>query len=143
MLDQVAALLISIGINPTHLTAGLAGSFVRSVITTGKNRWEILTGSLVGTLSAVYLTPIVVSWFSLDASALSSTNGIAFGIGMIGMSLAEGGVRIAQRWANNPRLPNEISMKGFAEATNPDDDRAFQRKLALRKAAETPPNTPE
>lgn len=121
MYDPITPFLISIGVNPTHLTAGLSGSLVRSLLTKGKSRWEVLTGSLVGTLCAVYMTPIVIQWFSFDITQISSINGIAFGIGMIGMSLAEGAVRIAQRWANNPRLPTEISTKGIADVVNGEE----------------------
>lgn len=137
MLEGVSSFLVSIGINPTHLSAGLAGSLVRSFITSTKSKWEIFTGSLVGSLSAVYLTPIVVAWFNMDATQLSSTNGIAFGIGMTGMSLAEGAVRMAQRWAANPKLPTEISARGFAEATNPEPRHKQRRK---RKPPEDTPS---
>jgi hypothetical protein len=81
-------------------------------------------GIAIGTLSAVYLTPIVVSWFNLDATRVSSTNGIAFG-----MSLAEGAVRLVQRWAANPKLPEELSIKGFAQAANPEKPELSKQRL--------------
>ena len=121
MYDPISPFLISLGINPTHFTSGLAGSVVRSLLTKGKSRWEILSGSICGTFCAVYLTPIVVGWVGVSAVDISSTNGIAFGIGIVGMSLAEGAVRLAQRWAANPKLPTEISARGFADAVAPDE----------------------
>ncbi|WP_368517438.1 hypothetical protein [Rhizobium sp.] len=119
MYDPITPFLISIGINPTHLTAGAAGSFVRSLLTKGKSRWEVLSGGLVGMFCAAYLTPIVVQWFNFDAGQISSTNGIAFGVGMIGMSLAEGAVRLAQRWANNPRISD---IKKITEIVNDESN---------------------
>lgn len=116
MLESVSAFLIAIGINPTHLAAGLAGSIVRAMLTKARSKWEMFSVSIVGMFCATYLTPIIVKWIALDAD---TTNGVAFGIGLIGMSLAEGFVRMAQNWSVNPRLPGEASLKGLADAVNP------------------------
>jgi hypothetical protein len=116
VLESVSAFLIAIGINPTHLAAGLAGSVVRAMLTKARSKWEMFSVSIVGMFCATYLTPIIVKWIALDAD---TTNGVAFGIGLIGMSLAEGFVRMAQNWSVNPRLPGEASLKGLAEAVNP------------------------
>lgn len=107
----LAAFLTSIGINPAHLIAGVAGAFVRAIIQGKKLTWELVTFVLVGALCATYLTPVVVMYLGVAA-----TNGLAFGIGLIGMSLAEGVVKLVHRWSINPRLPTEISAKGIAEA---------------------------
>lgn len=116
MLETFTAFLVAIGINPTHLAAGLAGSIVRAMLTKARSKWEMFSVSIVGMLCATYLTPIIVKWIALDAD---TTNGVAFGIGLIGMSLAEGCVRMAQNWSANPRLPGEATLKGLAEAVNP------------------------
>ena len=87
---------------------------------------------MIGTFCAVYMTPLVVHWAELDVSNLSTTNAVAFGIGLIGMSLAEGFVRIAERWAEKPRLPDELSMGGFAKAVNPPEpEQPVQQDLPI------------
>ncbi len=121
MLESVTPFLIWLGINPTHVAAGAAGAIVRSLLAKGATKWEKLTGGFVGTLCAAYMTPLFVQWMSLDASSASTINAVGFGIGLVGMSLAEGAVRMAQNWSEKPRLPGEVSMKGFAEAVNPLD----------------------
>ena len=47
-------------------------------------------------------TPVMFVWLGLTGIS----NGLAFAIGMLGMSLAVGAVRLAQRWAANPKLPS-------------------------------------
>ncbi|PDS75445.1 hypothetical protein [Rhizobium sp. L43] len=125
MLESVTAFLLSIGINPTHFVAGVAGAGVRSLLNKGASKWEKISGGFVGTFCAVYLTPLFVQWMNLDATNLSTTNAVAFGIGIIGMSLAEGAVRMAQNWSEKPRLPTEASLKGLADAVNPQEPPAI------------------
>ncbi|KWV43863.1 hypothetical protein AS026_19535 [Rhizobium altiplani] len=119
--EGITAFLIGIGINPTHVTAGLAGALVRSLLNKGASKWEKISGGFVGTLCAAYLTPLVVQWMALDITQFSTINAVAFGIGIVGMSLAEGAVRMAQSWAEKPRLPSEASLKGLADAINVDE----------------------
>lgn len=114
--QALGAFFAAIGINPTHLSAGLAGSLVRAVVLKARSKLELMSTGLVGTLCASYFTPIIVKWIEMDPD---TTNGVAFGIGLIGMSLAEGFLRMAHKWSENPQLPSEVSMKGFADAVNP------------------------
>ena len=118
MFESLAAFLTSIGISPSHLFAGLAGAFVRVVIQGGALTWAVVSASIVGALCAIYLTPIIGLWLGLNMANLAMNNGLAFGIGMIGMSLAEGIVRMAQNWAKNPRLMRQMDAKGLADAVN-------------------------
>lgn len=114
--QALGAFFAAIGINPTHLSAGLAGSLVRAIVLKARSKLELMSTGLVGTLCASYFTPIIVKWIEMDPD---TTNGVAFGIGLIGMSLAEGFLRMAHKWSENPQLPTEVSMKGFADAVNP------------------------
>lgn len=114
--QALGAFFTAVGINPTHLSAGLAGSLVRAVVLKARSKLELMSTGLVGTLCASYFTPIIVKWIEMDPD---TTNGVAFGIGLIGMSLAEGFLKLVHKWSENPRLPGEVSMKGFAEAINP------------------------
>lgn len=119
MFEGFTAFLIWLGINPSHIAAGAAGAIVRSLLAKGATKWEKFTGGFVGTLCAAYLTPLFVFWMGLDPSLTSTINAVGFGIGLIGMSLAEGAVRIAHNWSVKPRLPGEASLKGLADAVNP------------------------
>ncbi|MBM7323870.1 hypothetical protein [Brucella anthropi] len=123
MFESITAFLISMGINPSHVFAGLSGALVRTFIMGKRWTWETLMGSLVGALCAIYLTPLIGTWLGLNLLDLSVNNALAFALGMLGLSLAEGLVRLAQRWANNPKLPVRLSMRGFAEAVNEADEK--------------------
>jgi putative Mn2+ efflux pump MntP len=90
MLEIISAFLLSIGINPSHLVAGIAGGFARMLVQCKRLTWEVFSGSLVGTFCAIYLTPLIGKWVQLDMSDISVNNALAFGIGIIGLSLAEG-----------------------------------------------------
>ncbi len=121
MFEGISALLVWLGINPSHLAAGAAGAVVRSLLAKGASKWEKITGGFVGMLCAGYLTPLVVQWMGLDTSQISTINAVGFGIGLVGLSLAEGAVRMAQNWSEKPRLPSEATLKGLAEAVNPEE----------------------
>jgi len=114
----LAAFLTSIGINPAHLFAGLAGAFVRAVIQGNKLTWQLVSSVIVGALCATYLTPVVVMYLGIAA-----TNGLAFGIGLIGMSLAEGAVKLAQKWAANPKLPKQADAKDLLDLISKEDNK--------------------
>ncbi len=121
MFEGISAFLVWLGINPSHLAAGAAGAIVRSLLAKGASKWEKITGGFVGMLCAGYLTPLVVQWMGLDTSQISTINAVGFGIGLVGLSLAEGAVRMAQNWSEKPRLPSEATLKGLAEAVNPEE----------------------
>lgn len=102
----VSTFLATMGIDPAHFIAGLAGAFVRSIIQGKKLTWELISFVVVGALCATYLTPLVAMYL-----AIANTPGLAFGIGLIGMSVAEGVVKLAQKWAANPKLPSTTTTK--------------------------------
>ena len=117
-METLAAFLTSLGINPAQLFAGLSGAFVRTVIQREPLTWAIVSASIVGALCAVYFTPIIGVWLGLNLAEVAINNALAFGIGMIGMSLAEGLVRLAHNWAQNPRIMRSMDAKGIADAVN-------------------------
>lgn len=106
----VSTFLAAMGIDPAHFIAGLAGAFVRSIIQGKKLTWELISFVVVGALCATYLTPLVVIYL-----AIANTPGLAFGIGLIGMSVAEGAVKLAQKWAANPKLPTSDTTNKLIE----------------------------
>lgn len=105
MFETLTALLAAIGINPAHFFAGLAGAIVRIAIQGKKFTFEVVSGAFAGSLCAVYLAPLVARWLGLDLLDAAANSGLAFVLGMIGLSIAEGLVRAAQRWALNPKIP--------------------------------------
>lgn len=117
----VSAILTGLGISPSHLFAGLAGAFVRTVIQGKKLTWEIASAALVGSFCAIYLTPLAAAWLGIAIANVAAHNGLAFAIGLLGLSLAEGAFKLVHRWSLNPKLPTEISAKGIAEAFEDED----------------------
>ena len=98
MNDPVTALL---GIKVYHLLAGLAGGMVRAIIRPGGSTWSGVGTCIVGALTAAYWTPITAPWLSayLESEANSSIEGATgFAIGVSGMAVAEGILRVAQNF---------------------------------------------
>ncbi|QRM54724.1 hypothetical protein [Sinorhizobium sp. BG8] len=113
----LSAFFASIGIDPTHFIAGLAGAFVRAIVQNKKLTWELLSNVVVGALCATYLTPLIVLY-----AGIAATPGLAFGIGLIGMYMAEGVLKLAQRWAANPKLPKEAYAKDVFDLIKQDEE---------------------
>jgi hypothetical protein len=105
MFGTLTAFFTAIGINPAHFFAGAAGAIVRITIQGKKLTLDVISGAFAGSLCAVYLAPLVARWLGLDLLDAAANSGLAFVLGMIGVSIAEGLVRAAQRWAANPKIP--------------------------------------
>lgn len=86
MKESIKQLLEAIGINITLTTAG----FIGSLLTVGKKSAENMRATLIGlfsgTVSANYVSPLVVDFIGLDESA---QGGIAFLIGLVGLKGVE------------------------------------------------------
>lgn len=115
-LKALSAFFASIGIDPTHFIAGLAGAFVRAIVQNKKLTWELLSHVVVGALCATYLTPLIVLYVGIAA-----TPGLAFGVGLIGMYMAEGVLKLAHRWAVNPKLPKQASASDLMDLIKSDE----------------------
>lgn len=79
MKDQLRELGINIGL----LVAGFAGSLVTVKKDGHKDWFTTLTSLLAGTLSANYLTPVVVDFFSMKNS--NTQYAAAFMLGFLGL----------------------------------------------------------
>lgn len=97
--------LTYIGIEVSHIAAGLAGGIVRAVLRPGGSFLTCFSTTFVGVLSAAYATPLAKIYLGLTEADLAMTNALAFGIGLMGMSVAEGLIRFGKRWEANPTLP--------------------------------------
>jgi len=75
--------LRDIGINIGLLVAGFAGSLVNVKKDGHKNWFTTLTSLLAGTLSANYLTPVVVKFFNMQDS--NTQYAAAFIMGFLGL----------------------------------------------------------
>jgi hypothetical protein len=126
MFETLAALLAAIGINPAHFFAGLAGAIVRIAIQGKRFTFEVVSGAFAGSLCAVYLAPLVARWLGLDLLDAAANSGLAFVLGMIGLSIAEGLVRVAQRWAANPKLPKVGILADARDALDMSKDKDDQ-----------------
>lgn len=126
MFETLTALLAAIGINPAHFFAGLAGAIVRIAIQGKKFTFELVSGAFAGSLCAVYLAPLVARWLGLDLLDAAANSGLAFVLGMIGLSIAEGLVRVAQRWAANPKLPKVGMLADARDALDMSKDKDEQ-----------------
>lgn len=121
MFESFSAFLVAIGVNPAHFFAGIAGTIVRIAIQGKKLTLEVLTGAFAGSLCAVYLSPLMARWIALDPTDAAANGGLAFVLGMIGLSIAEGLVRAGQRWAINPRLPRVGVLADARDALDMSD----------------------
>jgi hypothetical protein len=54
-----------LGINITHLAAGFSGGMVRCLVGPRTGWWKMLSTSLVGALSAGYLTPLAILYLPI------------------------------------------------------------------------------
>lgn len=106
MIEWIGAVLVAIGvwliahgIHPSHLVGGFFGGITRAVISKTGNIWERLASGFTGSLFAVYFTPLLCLALGLPDPATASA--IAFGLGLIGMNLAEALMNWAKRYAKD------------------------------------------
>jgi hypothetical protein len=76
--------LTAIGVKLTTLIAGFAGGIVSLAFLQGLSRRQALLAVIVGCLTAVYLTPVIVWWLNLSPNM---ENGTAFLLGLSAMNL--------------------------------------------------------
>lgn len=100
MLSFIAAWLAASGIHPQHLVAGLFGGIVRAVVGKQGSIWERLATGFVGALAAGYLTPLVA--LLIVGASPAMLNGVAFCLGLMGMSLCEALIAVGKDYARNP-----------------------------------------
>lgn len=85
--------------------AGLVGGIL-SLSYMPELTFKKLMVALVGGIGcAAYLTPIVAELIKLESR--STENGLAFGLGFLGMKLLGGAMKMADDWAKRPTLDLE------------------------------------
>ena len=116
LVKPFAAALSFLGINPTHLAAGMFGAAVKSLVDKNRNPLEIAATMFIGALCASYLTPFVNIWIKPDG--IEANNGMAFVIGTIGVSLTQYALKVSNRYAASSSLPPIASQF----EVKPDDE---------------------
>lgn len=108
-------------------TAGLAGGFVRAHLTGETNKIKTFVSSIIGGLSAHYVTPGLLKYVDLSTASTSEISTVAFVVGLIGIYAADAIIRLASRYARNPSLPVTPTFGGLIEAVattpEPEDKR--------------------
>lgn len=103
MLEPAATIF---GIKLAHLVAGFFGGLVRAIIHPERSWAYTLGATIVGALTAGYLTPVVMPlahrYFGDDPSLGGS---VGFLVGLCGIALTDGIVKLAKRWRENPTIP--------------------------------------
>ncbi|WP_262265511.1 hypothetical protein [Microvirga yunnanensis] len=98
-----------LGVEVGHLVAGVAGGIVRAIIRPGQSLFQSASTAFAGVLCAAYATPFLKTWLGISVADTATTNAVAFFIGLVGMSVAEGAITMAQAWSMKPRLPAGIA----------------------------------
>ena len=95
------------GVKLAHLVAGFFGGLVRSIINPQRSMAYTVGATICGTFTAGYLTPIAVPLVNryLGSSAVGFEGAVGFLMGLCGLAIAEGFVKLARRWKDDPTLP--------------------------------------
>mgnify|MGYP001586139481 CR=1 FL=1 len=96
----INAWLVSIGVQPVHFFAGLAGGIVRALVNKQGSWIERIIAGAVGTLCAALLTPTALLIFGIVSPEL--VGAMAFMLGLVGMSLSETVIAMGKSYARDP-----------------------------------------
>ena len=103
-----------LGVKLAHLVAGFFGGLVRAIINPNGSKAYAFGATIVGTVTAGYLTPIAVPlverYFGPSADGVEGA--VGFLMGLCGLAITEGAVKLARRWKDNPTLPKLPPGKG-------------------------------
>ncbi len=99
-----------LGISISHLIAGGLGGLVR-VLTRPDQSWLRRSGgAFAGAALAGFATPVVgpiaatlLAKWNVPPEAVAGVCG--FLLGLTGLSLCEGAIRLAERWRDDPKVP--------------------------------------
>lgn len=92
--------LTDLGLQGTTVVGGLAGALVSLKFIPGTNWWQRGTNAVGGMLAASYISPLLGTYLKLPPSVFG---GIAFLIGMYGMTVANAGVEEIPKWMQGLR----------------------------------------
>lgn len=105
MSDGNWSLLDQFGIRLASLVAGLAGGILSLSMLPRLTFRKALTAVFGGAACAAYVTPLAVEYLGIASRNLE--NGMAFGLGVVGMNILGGVFALSERWRDNPSLDPE------------------------------------
>lgn len=104
----------ALGLKPSTLIAGLIGGIMALSMMPKLTVRKAVAAVVGGVACAAYVTPLVAEWVGLESRNLE--NGLAFGLGVIGMNVLGGIFKLSERWRDRPTLdPEKIRKIGERE----------------------------
>ena len=107
MVDLRAFTETALGINLYYLLAGFAGGVVNA-LRQGHGLLRGLPGTIAGSLTAAYLTPLAVLYLPGTVGP-NIERATAFVLGLTGLAVIEGIIVKVDTWRKNPSLPPQRS----------------------------------
>ncbi|KAB2863786.1 MAG: hypothetical protein F9K43_18635 [Bauldia sp.] len=115
------------GVNLLHFVAGAIGGLIRGLSRPDQGWPRRAVASLIGAFTAGYGTPVVapvaiaqLAGYGVTVDAAAGL--IGFLLGLAGLSICEGVIRLARRWRDNPRLPGADIIADPPDRDTPDRD---------------------
>jgi hypothetical protein len=93
-------ILETMGLSWLNTAAGFVGSVISLRFVEGLNLWSRLSTVAAGTMVAAYCTPIAVELLGLSHKL---EGGIAFMLGLFGMSIAGAVIKAIPQWVDSAR----------------------------------------
>ena len=106
-------LLAQLGIKISTLIAGFSGGIAYYYFEGAKKiqrsyagrAVDTIVSGTVGSFMAVYLAPLFLRYFDFEPSDVSIQTGAGFLVGLTGIHIGHGLIRLAAAWSRNPFLP--------------------------------------
>ncbi|CVI61041.1 hypothetical protein CFBP4996_15310 [Agrobacterium leguminum] len=95
--------------------AGLAGGYVRAILLQESNIIKTTVSTFTGGICAYYITPGLLKYGDLSGMSSGEIGTISFVVGLVGIYAAEGLIRLAIRYANNPTIPSKQNIAEIVE----------------------------
>lgn len=103
------------GFNLDHIIAGFFGATVRSIVSKTGTIIERLISGATGAIFAVYFTPVIATLLVVDPTMSSA---VAFSIGLVGVYVAEGVMKVFKGYADNPKKVIGLVKSYIAKVLN-------------------------
>lgn len=116
MPDPITEQLALLGIKTSTLIAGFSGGLAHHYLVGNKKVAKSALGSAldalasggVGSFFAVYLAPLVLHYYKFPKDDVEISTGVGFVMGVVGLYIGHGLIRLAAGWADKPTLPPKL-----------------------------------
>jgi hypothetical protein len=110
MPDPVTEQLALLGIKTSTLIAGFSGGLAHHYLVGGKKMnlsrfgrtLDAFASGGVGSFFAVYLAPLFLHYYKFPRNDVEISTGVGFVVGIIGLYIGHGLIRLAAGWADKP-----------------------------------------